>query len=229
MIFKVPRDISEVREFVLRHEPGGRVWPLGSPNGFANWLFLRRAGLDRSKLRDLAGEYVFELVDKARAAEARPEVDIAAAAVALQLEMSAVNSARRALADLVSIAKRSAGGYYAWEMLAELATSTFAVDYVQITAEPCVRIGRGILDMVLFFARPLVGDSGEYEPTSDSDGELDRAVCDGLKRLDEALREEPEWDATQPYRRFELEALVRLANDKRVASAIQVVLNASTH
>ncbi len=77
-----------------------------------------------------------------------------------------------------------------------------------------------LLEMVAHYARPLVDGSPVYRPTSDCDGDVDKATFAALVRLDESMCEEPAWDATEEYLRAELQALVGLADDADVASVI---------
>lgn len=221
MTTNIPADLNEVHEFVQRHEPAGRIWALGSADGYANWLFLRRIALDRNPSYFVARGYAAELVARDRAGSSTGEGDIGREAALLQLKIKAVNHARCAVADLVSTVKRQRGALHIWESICGLATSHVAAARAQEMNSQDMAILGPLLEMVVHYARPLVDGDPVYRPTSDCDSDVDKATFEALIRLDESMREEPAWNATKEYQRPELQALVGLADDADVASVMR--------
>jgi len=221
----IPTNIEVVRELVHLHEPPDRIWALGSANGFANWMFLRRLSIDRYPSRFVAQGYIEELIERDRGG-AYGEGEIALEAALLQMRLKAVNHARSSVANLVSIAKRQHVGFGVWDCICELATSNDALARAQAMPPGHASLLEATLDMVAFFARPLLLAPPTYQPTSDGNGEADLAMCIALKHIDVSLQEEPEWDAvsTDPYVRPELEALVRLADDAAFLAVIHTTI-----
>lgn len=83
---KTPSTLHDVKAFVERHEPAGRVWALGNARNYACWLFLRSVPLERNPSMFVARDYLAELIERRHKGSLDPERDIEEEAARRQLK-----------------------------------------------------------------------------------------------------------------------------------------------